>query len=58
MPIVRKLNVYKALFEFNLLRHYGGFPIVDRIYEVDDPELQTKRQEIFQRLRQSHRTVM
>lgn len=32
----------QALFEFNLLRHYGGFPIVDRIYEVDDPELQTK----------------
>lgn len=37
----------QALFEFNLLRHYGGFPIVDRIYEVDDPELQTKGRDSF-----------
>ena len=37
----------QALFEFNLLRHYGGFPIVDRIYEVDDPELQTKARDSF-----------
>ena len=37
----------QALFEFNLLRHYGVFPIVDRIYEVDDPELQTKARDSF-----------
>lgn len=37
----------QALFEFNLLRHYGGFPIVDRIYEVDDPELKTKERDTF-----------
>lgn len=37
----------QALFEFNLLRHYGGFPIVDRIYEVDEPELQTKERDSF-----------
>ena len=37
----------QALFEFNLLRHYGGFPIVDRIYEVNDPELQTKARDSF-----------
>ena len=48
----------KPYLSLNLLRHYGGFPIVDRIYEVDDPELQTKGKRLFQRLRQSHRTVM
>lgn len=37
----------QALFEFNLLRHYGGFPIVDCIYEVDNPELQTKVRDSF-----------
>lgn len=37
----------RALFEFDLLKHYGGFPIVDKIYEVDDPELPGKGRDSF-----------
>lgn len=37
----------QALFEFNLLRHYGGFPIVDKVYGIDSPELKTKQRNSF-----------
>lgn len=29
----------RALYEFDLLRHYGGYPIVNKFYNLGDPEL-------------------
>lgn len=29
----------RALFEFDLLKHYGGYPIIDKYYALGDPEL-------------------
>ncbi len=37
----------RALFEFDLLRHYGGYPILDKYYMLGDPELNDKKRGSF-----------
>lgn len=37
----------RALFEFDLLKHYGGYPIIDKYYELGDPELAEKTRDSF-----------
>lgn len=34
-----ELRALRAIYEFDLLKHYGGYPIVDRVYEVGDQEM-------------------
>lgn len=36
-----EMYALRALFEFRLLQHYAGFPIVDKYLTLDDPELKT-----------------
>ncbi len=33
-----EMYALRAYFEFDLLRHYGGYPIVDKVYPIGDPE--------------------
>ena len=37
----------RAWYEFDLLRHYGGYPIVNRFYSLGDPELSQKQRSSF-----------
>ena len=32
--LIAELNALRAVFEFDLLRHYGGYPIIDKVYEL------------------------
>ena len=32
-----EMYALRAYFEFDLLRHYGGYPVVDKVYAVGDP---------------------
>lgn len=42
-----EMYALRALYEFDLLKHYGGYPIVDKYYSLGDPELTTKRRSSF-----------
>lgn len=33
-----QVKTLRALYEFDLLRHYGGYPIIDTFMTVDDPK--------------------
>lgn len=37
----------RAWYEFDLLRHYGGYPIIDKYYNLGDPELAQKTRNTF-----------
>jgi hypothetical protein len=37
-----EMYALRAWFEFDLLRHYGGYPIVSKYYQLGDPELTAK----------------
>lgn len=37
----------RALYEFNLLRHYGGYAIISKYYLLDDPEITNKKRDPF-----------
>ncbi|WP_346239366.1 RagB/SusD family nutrient uptake outer membrane protein [Niabella insulamsoli] len=52
--VIEIKNVYsgemfclRALYEFDLLRHYGGYPIVSKFYNLGDPELTQKQRNSF-----------
>jgi hypothetical protein len=34
-----EMYALRALYEFDLLRHYGGYPIISKYYSLDDPEI-------------------
>jgi starch-binding outer membrane protein, SusD/RagB family len=34
-----EMYALRALYEFDLLRHYGGYPIINKYYSLDDPEI-------------------
>lgn len=36
---IGEMYALRALFEFDLLKHYGGYPIIDKYYTLGDPEL-------------------
>lgn len=38
----------RALYEFDLLRHYGGFPILDHFMEFSDPAFKTLKRSSFE----------
>jgi len=38
-----EMYALRAWYEFDLLRHYGGYPIIDKYYELGDPELVQKQ---------------
>lgn len=42
-----EMYALRAWYEFDLLRHYGGFPIVDKYYQLGDPELAAKGRDNF-----------
>lgn len=37
----------RALYEFDLLRHYGAYPVIDRYYNLGDPEIAEKGRNSF-----------
>jgi len=43
-----EMYALRALFEFDLLRHYGGYPIIDTYYVLGDPELDKKTRDSFE----------
>lgn len=43
-----EMYALRALFEFDLLRHYGGYPIIDKCYTLGDPELESKTRDPFE----------
>jgi starch-binding outer membrane protein, SusD/RagB family len=42
-----EMYALRALYEFDLLRYYGGYPIVDKYYLLGDPELAQKTRSSF-----------
>lgn len=36
---IGEMYALRALFEFDLLKHYGGYPIIDQFFSIGDPEL-------------------
>lgn len=42
-----EMYALRALYEFNLMRHYGGYPIISKYYLLDDPEIATKKRDSF-----------
>lgn len=42
-----EMYALRAWFEFDLLRHYGGYPIIDKYYQLGDPELAQKGRNSF-----------
>lgn len=43
-----EMYALRALFEFDLLRHYGGYPIINKYYSLGDPELEGKARNTFE----------
>lgn len=43
-----EMYALRALFEFDLLRHYGGYVIIDKYYTLGDPELDIKTRDSFE----------
>ena len=37
-----EMYALRAWYEFDLLRHYGGYPIINQYYQLGDPELAAK----------------
>lgn len=42
-----EMYALRAWFEFDLLRHYGGYPIINKYYQLGDPELSQKGRSSF-----------
>ncbi len=42
-----EMYALRALFEFDLLRHYGGYPIINKYYSLGDPEIDQKARDSF-----------
>ncbi|MEC3880127.1 RagB/SusD family nutrient uptake outer membrane protein [Parapedobacter sp. 10938] len=42
-----EMYALRAWYAFDLLRHYGGFPIIDKYYTLGDPELAVKQRNTF-----------
>lgn len=45
---IAEMDALRAWFEFCLLRLYGGYPIVDRVYDVSDEEPNHKGRDSFE----------
>ena len=45
---IHEMYALRAWFELDLLKHYGGFPIVDKVYDVGDDEVETKGRDSFE----------
>lgn len=45
--LIAELNALRAVFEFDLLRHYGGYPIIDKVYELGSEEIRNIRRSSF-----------
>lgn len=45
---IGEMYALRGLYEFNLMRHYGGYPIIDKYYALDDPEIATKKRDSFE----------
>ncbi len=43
-----EMYALRALFEFDLLRHYGGYAIMDKLYELGDEEITLKTRDPFE----------
>ena len=42
-----EMYALRAWYAFDLLRHYGGFPIINKYYMLGDAELETKQRNTF-----------
>lgn len=45
---IAQVIALRALYEFDLLRHYGGYPIIDRYMEFSDPAFKTLKRNTFE----------
>lgn len=45
--LIAELNALRAVFELDLLRHYGGYPIIDQVYELGSEEIRNLRRNSF-----------
>lgn len=45
--LIAELNALRALFELDLLRHYGGYVILDRTYPLGSAEMRDLRRRSF-----------
>lgn len=43
-----QMKALRALYEFDLLRHYGGYPIIDKYMEIADPWFTTAKRNTFE----------
>lgn len=42
-----EMYALRALYELDLLRHYGGYPIIDKYYDLGDAEIMEKTRNSF-----------
>jgi hypothetical protein len=45
--LIAELTALRAVFELDLLRHYGGYPIIDQVYETGDPAVANIKRNSF-----------
>ncbi len=45
---IGEMYALRALYEFDLLRHYGGYPIIEKYYTLGDPEFEQKARDSFE----------
>lgn len=45
---IAQVRALRALFEFDLLRHYGGYPIINKYMEIDDPTFKALKRNTFE----------
>lgn len=43
-----EMYALRALYEFNLLRHYGGYPIINECYDLGDPAIAQFKRDKFE----------
>lgn len=45
---IAQVQTLRAWYEFDLLRHYGGFPIIDSLMNIDNPAFTTLKRSSFE----------
>lgn len=45
---IAEVQTLRAWYEFDLLRHYGGIPIIDTLMSIDDPTFTTIKRSSFE----------
>ena len=45
---IAQMWALRALYEFDLLQHYGGYPIIDTYMDISDPRFNTLKRDSFE----------